>query len=451
MNTINKSKYIAVIFTALLLSVNVVSAKSADEKIAEAMNSSDWFALDSLYRTEPKDSISDFLEVYSRCLLGNRLNRTDVSIPAFGELFNTQSSNLDLGLLLASAHLFSMDLSRTGDNEKAAKVLTSVLDATRDYLVQFDSTAVNRIQRQIDQYTALSAFRPYGITIAEGTYGTVPFKITPVGPEDKGGVLMHLSDSYINGNEADITFDTGAGANVISRELAQKFGLIALDAKTKARGEGVQHGGYAIAKELKIGNITVTDVPFYVMDFSTGNETADEYGEYFSIVVGSELMLQLKELTIDFDNSCITVPREAPQRSGAYPNMCFSQSMNLLAKSTVHGMPVLMLVDTGNASYGYLGQQFYESNKEFVISTGSLETVRTAGFGGVNASQCYRVPEMECQIGGNSIVLPSIDVHIEPAHADEKYEHLIGLKALMLFGTVHFNMADFTVTTTPAK
>ena len=61
-----------------MLSVNVVSAKTADEKIAEAMNSSDWFTLDSLYRTEPKDSISDFLEIYSRCLLGNRLNRPDV-------------------------------------------------------------------------------------------------------------------------------------------------------------------------------------------------------------------------------------------------------------------------------------------------------------------------------------------------------------------------------------
>lgn len=162
-------------------------------------------------------------------------------------------------------------------------------------------------------------------------------------------------------------------------------------------------------------------------------------------------MLQLKELTIDFANSRITVPREASQRSDAYPNMCFSQTMNLLAKSTVHGTPVLMLVDTGNASYGYLGQQFYESNKAFVVSTESLETVRVAGFGGVNTSQCYRVPGLECQLGGSSVILPSIDVHIEPAQADEKSEHLIGLKSLMLFGAVHFNMADFTITTTPAK
>ena len=88
--------------------------QSSDEKIAEAMNNSDWFALDSLYQTEPKDSISEFLEIFSRCLIGNRLNRPDVSIPAFTELFNTQSENLDLGNLLNSSIMFAMDLSKIG-------------------------------------------------------------------------------------------------------------------------------------------------------------------------------------------------------------------------------------------------------------------------------------------------------------------------------------------------
>ncbi len=39
-------------------------SQSSDEKIADAMNNSDWFALDSLYQTEPKDSISDFFEIF---------------------------------------------------------------------------------------------------------------------------------------------------------------------------------------------------------------------------------------------------------------------------------------------------------------------------------------------------------------------------------------------------
>lgn len=77
------------------------------------MNNSNWFALDLLYQTEPKDSISEFLEIFSRCLIGNRLNRPDVSIPAFTELFNTQSENLDLGNLLNSSMMFAMDLNRT--------------------------------------------------------------------------------------------------------------------------------------------------------------------------------------------------------------------------------------------------------------------------------------------------------------------------------------------------
>lgn len=90
--------------------------QSSDEKIAAAMNNSDWFALDSLYQVEPKDSISQFLEIFSRCLIGNRLNRPDVSIPAFTELLNTQSENLDLGNLLNSSMMLAMDLSRIGDN-----------------------------------------------------------------------------------------------------------------------------------------------------------------------------------------------------------------------------------------------------------------------------------------------------------------------------------------------
>lgn len=49
-------------------------SQSYDERIANAMNSGDWFALDSIYNAAPKDSIMPFLEVYSRGLIGNRLN-----------------------------------------------------------------------------------------------------------------------------------------------------------------------------------------------------------------------------------------------------------------------------------------------------------------------------------------------------------------------------------------
>ena len=145
---------------SLICASSLGFAQTYDDRIAGAMNSGDWFSLDSIYTAAPKDSISGFLEVFSRCLIGNRLNRPDVSIPAFTELFDTQSANLDLGNLLNSSVMFAMDLSRTGNNASAASMLTSILDSTRRYL---DSAAISGMQKYIDKYAALSAYKPYGI------------------------------------------------------------------------------------------------------------------------------------------------------------------------------------------------------------------------------------------------------------------------------------------------
>ena len=420
------------------------NAQSTDEKIAEAMNNSDWFALDSLYRTEPKDSISQFLEIFSRCLIGNRLNRPDVSIPAFAELFNTQSANLDLGNMLNSSMMFAMDLSRVGDNKTAAKMLSLNLEAVRTHL---DSTTIAGVEQFINQYEALSKYNPYKITF-ENLEGTIPFEIVPVGPEKNNSVLMYLRNTSLNGIDADITFDTGAGVNIISDSLAIKYNLIPLDASSTVGGVGLQNGKYAIAKELKIGDIIVTDVPFYVMNIITNNEEADKYVDCFNIVVGSELMLQLKDLTIDFANNKIIVPSVAPKRSQVSPNMCFSSQMNLLGKGIVKGDKMLMNIDTGDASYGSLGKGFFEDNKEYITTHCKLDTIRNAGIGGVNISECYRVPNLSIELGNNEIKATEMVVVLkENMGGTFGYECNLGLKSLMLFRKIRFNMVDFILTT----
>lgn len=419
-------------------------SQSPDEKIAEAMNNSDWFALDSLYKTEPKDSISQFLEIFSRCLIGNRLNRPDISIPAFAELFNTQSKNLDLGNMLNSSMMFAMDLSRIGDNKTAAKMLSLNLEAVRTHL---DSATIAGVEKFINQYEALSKYDPYKI-IFENSVGTIPFEIVPVGPQKNNSVLMHLRNTSINGIEADVTFDTGAGVNIISDSLALKYNLIPLDASTTVGGVGIQNGSYAIAKELKIGDMVVRDVPFYIINITTNNEEADKYIDCFSIVVGSELMLQLKDLTIDFINNEITVPSVAPERSHASANMCFSSSMNLLSKGIVQGNKMLMNIDTGDASYGSLGKVFFEKNKEYITTHCKLDTIRNAGIGGVNVSECYRVPNLSIELGNNEIKAAEIVVVLQDNMGGTfGYDCNLGLKSLMLFNKVRFNMVDFVLTT----
>lgn len=433
-------KKIFLLITAMFFSIAGYS-QSYDEKIAEAMNTADWFALDSIYKSAPKDSIWSFLDVYSRCLIGNRLNRPDVSIPTFGELFNTQSEQLDLGNMLNSAMMFSMDLSRVGDNTTAAAVLSSILNATKQYL---DPETINKFQNYIDRYNALSSYSTYTIKFADEK-GIVPFHTIPVGKPENKSVLIQLENSSINGLNAAITFDTGAATNVISDSLARQLDLIPLDVETKVEGEGIHSGTFAIAKELRIGNITVYDVPFTVMNITSNNDEADQYVDCFNIILGSELMLQLKDLTIDFINNQIIVPSVAPIKSDVPANMCFSSQMNLLAKGVIHDNSMLMNIDTGDASFGSLGSKFLADNKDFITSHSKLDSVRYAGIGGIRITECYKVPDLELKLGGHSVVIPFINVPLQDS--PHGYECNLGLKTLMLFSKVHFNLVDFVITT----
>mgnify|MGYP000569399921 FL=1 len=130
-------------------------AQSIDERIGAAMNSSDFFGLYDTYYNVPKDSIHPFLEVFSRCLLGNRFNRPDISIPAFDELLNNQTSNLSLDLFLQSAVMYSMDLSRTGKNEEAYQLLSGVMSSVCQMV---DSTSLARYADMSARYKALTRF-----------------------------------------------------------------------------------------------------------------------------------------------------------------------------------------------------------------------------------------------------------------------------------------------------
>ena len=435
----------------ILLPCMAFGQLSYEERIGQAINASDWFALDSIYNEAPKDSVSPFLEVFARCMLSNRFNRTDISITAFAELLNTQSESLDMGSLVSSAIMYGMDLGRVGSYSEAAQVLTAVKEAVRPYV---EAHWLSMLEQFAALYAALSAYHPYQISFpAHDATGVIPFKLGEIGPEDKQQYLIHLVGSTINGKDADIMFDTGAGINIISEELAAQYDLVPLDVPFDVKGYGTKTGRFALVREMKIGNITVTDVPFLIVPLSTGNAKADKYfKDFFNLVVGCELMLQLKDLTFDFQRSEILVPSVAPLRNEEKPNMCFSSGMGLLAKTTVKGTSLTTLIDTGNPNYISLANTFLERNEAYVRTQGKKGSSRLAGLGGVKVDKYYRLSDMPLTLGGNSAVVPVVDVARtngrKSASATDVNNNL-GLSSLMLFGKVRFNLVDFVLTTEP--
>ena len=425
--------------TLLFLSLTAF-AQSVDEKLGSAMNSSDFFGLYDTYNNTDKATINPFLEVFSRCMIGNRFNRPDISIPAFDELLKTQSENLDLNLLLQCSAMYSMDLSRVGKNDMAHDLLSSVLSAAYQMV---DSVSLKPYADMAARYQALTPYSPYQITI-NGSEGIIPFDTIPVGKPDSGQYLMQIN-GQINGNNAKITFDTGAGANVITDSLASVYGLELLDAKASVTGIDSSVGHYAIAKELKLGNIKITDVPFYVIDISSHNEEADNYLGILEVIIGSELMLQLKDVTLDFTSKEIVNPKIATEPANVRPNMCFSAGMNLLANAEINGEPILIILDSGDASYGSLTKSFFEQNKEMLTSECKSDTIRHGGVGGVWEVPCYRLPDAILSLAGNKVKIPSIPVMIEGQN-NIRYNNL-GIRSMMLYSKLRFNLVDMVITT----
>ncbi len=416
-------------------------AQSIDERIGAAMNESDYFGLNDAYNSANKVSINPFLEVLSRCLIGNRFNRPDISIPAFDELLKTQSENLDLNLLIQSSVMYSMDLSRIGRNEEAYNLLSSVLSAAYQTV---DSVSLTPYANMAAQYKALTRYCPYKIAIS-GEKGIIPFDIIPVGKAESGQCLMQISEAEINGKQAKITFDTGAGVNVVTDSVAIAYGLEFLEADAAATGVKTSAGRYAIAKELKLGNITVTDVPFYVIDVRSHNEEADKYISVLEFIVGSELMLQLKDVTLDFSSKQIQVPHVVAAPSHVRPNMCFSSGMNLLTIAEINQQPLLIKLDSGDASYGMLNKKFFEQNREYLTSNCQSDTTRQGGVGGVWSVLCYKLPDATLTLGGNYVKIPSIEIPTEQ-QGDYMNDNNLGLRSMMLFKKLRFNLVDMILT-----
>lgn len=427
----------------VVLSSFTANAQSLDERIGAAMNSSDFFGLYDTYYNAPKDSISSFLEVFSRCMIGNRFNRPDISNPAFDELLKKQSENLDLNLLLQSSVMYSMDLSRVGRNEEAYNLLSAVLSSAYQMV---DSVSLSPYADMMAQYKALTKYSPYSISI-DSDNGIVPFDTVPAGKAESKQYLMRLGNAKLNGFQAKITFDTGAGVNVITDSLARKYGLEFLDANAAATGVASSAGQYAIAKELKLGNIIVKDVPFYVIDIRSHHDEADQHTHVFECIVGSELMLRLKDVTIDFMEKEIQVPRIAAEPSNIRPNMCFSSGMNLLTVAEINRQPSLIKLDSGDAAYGWLNKDFFIANKEYLTSHCQSDTIRKAGVGGVWSVLCYTLPDAILTIGGNSVKIPSIPVQTELQNNNYMEENNLGLKSMMLFRKIRFNLVDMVFTT----
>lgn len=433
-----KRLYNIFIILLCLFSSNTINAQSANEVIASDVNNGQWFVLDRHLTEIPADSLSPFMGLIGRAFASTKFNRPEESVEAFETLLNNHSENLGLSNIILMSHFMAADLSKLGRNAEAAELIRDIVDATQQHL---DSTTIESFLNFAKQYEAFSHFSMNEMLLPEKEVPCIEFDLDSIHMEDSHSCYMKLCNSTLNGKPLAFTFDTGAGVNIISDSLAAEYGIKPLGTVISAGGVSSQDGWLGLADEIKLGNITIKNVPFYVITVSTGNDKIDRYAKHLNMLLGIQVMQVLKEFTIDFTKNSITVNSKPVTTNGITPNMCYSNSLQLIGN--FNNGEIQAIIDTGAADYCSLYKNYYVRHEEEIKDSGTPDTERTGGAGGIRITEGYKLSNFRLTLDGHSVILP--EVYVSEQY-DGESDGLIGIDALCLFKRLHFNMNDMTLT-----
>lgn len=425
-----------ILITILLVVASLSSfAQSADDKVSDMMNNSQWFELrDFLNATT--DSVTPFLKDFAEAMLAHFFNKPEEAVKLSSALIN--SGNLDLGNVLSVSQLMAIDMGTLGKHESAAQMLTQIVNQTKQYL---DSTTIAIFDNQIERHKALSKYSPYRIVNNFGVH-SVPMKIDTLTMVESQPPIMvaYLTDCQINGNQCEIRFDTGAGVNVISSQKANEMGLKMLNASMVAGGTRDVAGiPIAIADSICLGDVTIYDVPFLVLDIRTGHDTLDVQLQRTDIVIGYEVMNALRNIKLDFENSCLMVSDESFVPASENPNMMIANGNQIVVQGNVNGYPMLIDPDCGDGSFGIFFANCWSIMNSFVKEGQEPRNALMGGSGGYDEIQIYKIDNVPLTIGSTTIFIPQIDLSKIYQPTDD-YQVRIGLKTFILNNSVSFDM-----------
>lgn len=366
-----------------------------NERVGLAMNASDWFELARIYRAE-REQIDPFLRCYAESLLATFFGRPAEATMAIERLVGTYGEWLGDGAL-GMWFYWGINQTLMGEYAIAAEGLARELAKAEGKAAE---ATIEPLRDVVEQWRELSKFdrvnrleRP-----AEGDVH-VPFRLESMRP-DKGDAQQIRFEAKFNGEAQEVVFDTGASVNVASVEAAERLGLKMLEAESEAHGiGGTQQGRYAVAERVELGNATLHNVPFYVISMRTGVDSLDRrYMSQLEVVMGVEMIRAMGEVHIDFEHSELFSPDVQTLDYDEHPNIYSSPAL-FEVECEINGERQVVNIDTG-ASESNLSAQYFATHREQIEREGVLDTLRSAGAGGIKIEQAYALRNVRIDIGG---------------------------------------------------
>lgn len=431
-------KLMLVLF-ALVISL-VGYGQSVDECVGNAIHHGEWRELRCLYQLEGNKLQTSLLHPLSKFFINNFYNQPDSALHYGAILLNEHQAELG-GSVGSVIYLMADNFARIGDFENASNIL-----------------------HQFNEALEKAGLKPYPNYISyENQYRIIAdcggFKVVKPNHDVKIPIRYHSNNrknpvmifvqAELNGKVYDVTYDTGAGVNGISQEFANKIGAHIFDIQgIDVTGVKSKTTKFAVVDSIKLGDIIYRNVPFQIIDFTTGHHEAEAQVKKLNLhcILGNQTMFPLEELQFDFANSNLIIPAVQSTKPDFAPNLYRSGGNQLIlsifdtkSKKIIEGN-----LDTGH-DVSMLTSKYYNQNKSLFTGIVPNDSVRIAGVGGVKTSKTFSI-KWEYEIGKTKASLDSIRVSTDTA---EQYDCLFGLSSLIQHDLVIINFKDMWTKLSP--
>lgn len=409
-------------------------AQAADMRVGELLNSSDWFTLEKEYSLL-KDSVqTPMLRLMSEALLGYYFNRPDETVACVDSLLRHHQEELGLGNITSMLMVRSAAEAKRGNYVVAADMLKDFVSQLRAQGVEMDYTPIDRAVQHYNYSSnnpPMSVVRPKSDAVIAMTNDSIVLKIE--NDTVPRGTTLQVP-VVVGDKEFQAIFDTGAGSTFMSAAFAEKAGVSVVADSFLIQGGRQVYGYWGFMDSMRLGGITVRNIPVAINPDTTLNKVAD-----IDFLIGADLMALLGEVQIFPHDGKMVVPAQPTAKPAGGSNM-YMDGSSLIIKGESGGKTYGFLFDTGNGMAA-LSYSFYERNKAEIDMKAKRVRRLTGGVGAVEERDMLVLPVWTLSFGGRRLEFRDMVVTLE---GDKLVPHAgnIGMALVNQFEKVTINFDD---------